>query len=70
MKCKHLEEQGCSWLEHADFALSIAIHLLITSMVLFLHAFFPWFEPPKPYDLEDTFLFIQAKYAKLLEKRK
>ena len=62
MKCKHLEEQEKSWTEHAWFAFSIASHMLVASVFIFIHAIFPWFTPAKPYDLEDSLKFLSAMY--------
>jgi hypothetical protein len=58
---QHPIEQGISYIEHADFALSIAGRLLVSVIAFFTHAIFPFISIEKSHDLEAMIDYLQQR---------
>lgn len=51
---KHLKENNTSYMQHFRFACRIGLSLIFRGYVFLIHAFFPFANIPKPWNLEQT----------------
>ena len=58
---KHTQEQGVTYWEHWDFAMSIAYRLLISVMAFAMHAMLPFKSIEPRYDLEATAAYLEER---------
>ena len=54
----HPAEKKKGYLEHSWYALKISARLMLSSILLFIHAFFPFIEIPYNLNLESTALYL------------
>lgn len=55
---QHPHDQGISYFEHWEFAMSIAWRLLRSVLAFALHALLPWITIEKQLDLEATSAYL------------
>ncbi|MBT3045743.1 MAG: DUF6356 family protein [Candidatus Thiodiazotropha sp.] len=55
---RHLHEQDISYIQHASFALGIALRLSASVVMFTLHGLLPWISIQRRYDLEATSVFL------------
>jgi|ETNmetMinimDraft_4_1059912.scaffolds.fasta_scaffold538205_1 hypothetical protein len=58
---KHLEEAGQNYFQHMWFAGWVAVRLLVTAIVLLLHAILPILQMPRSLDIARTSDFLFDK---------
>lgn len=57
----HPQKQGVSYLEHWNFAMGIAYHLLICVLAFAIHALLPFISIEPRFDLEATSAFLAER---------
>ena len=57
----HTQAQGVTYVEHADFAMGIALRLMISVIAFALHAIFPFIDIAKRHDLEATMAYLNER---------
>lgn len=60
---EHTQRQGVGYIEHAGFALGIALRLLRSVAAFALHAVFPFIGIERRLDLEATAVFLLERNA-------
>ncbi|MET0071583.1 MAG: DUF6356 family protein [Candidatus Thiodiazotropha sp.] len=58
---RHLNEQDITYIQHANFALGIALRLSASVVVFALHGLFPWISIQRHLDLEATSAYLQRQ---------
>tara|TARA_Y100001963_G_scaffold66431_1_gene92587 strand:+ start:605 stop:826 length:222 start_codon:yes stop_codon:yes gene_type:complete len=59
---KHPKENSNeTWWEHFQFAFSVGIRLIFTSIIFIIHGIFPFISIPKWLNLEESIRFLEQE---------
>tara|TARA_R100000808_G_C2140365_1_gene148182 strand:- start:412 stop:651 length:240 start_codon:yes stop_codon:yes gene_type:complete len=68
LESNHLKNNGVTYLEHAFFAIPIAIRMLLSSLLLTIHAILPFIKMPESLSILGVSNYLFDRHARSHEK--